>query len=199
MAISNGYCTLQDVKSRLDIKDSDNNSELESVITAVSRWIDRNRNRRIYAATETRYYTPEFHDYLIIDDLLSVTTLKTDDNADDTHETTWTTSDYNLWPANASAKNRPYDQIIITNSGDYSFPVGIINGVEIAGSFGYASTTPPAITEACILATMRVWKRRDALFGIIGSAEMGTIQAAMKMVNDSELMSLLETVPIRLV
>ena len=201
MAITNGYCTLAQVKSRLDIDDFADDSEMESVIEAVSRWIDgpMGCGRRIYAATETRYYTPDFKDWLIVDDLISVTTLKTDTTGNGTFDTTWTTSDYILQPMNAAYLSMPYDQITVATNGDYTFDPDIKRSVEIAGNWGYASTTPPQITEACILASMRVWKRRDMLFGTVGNADLGTVEAIAPIMKDGELRLLLDSVPRRLI
>lgn len=193
--MTNEYCTIASVKSRLSLTTTTYDSELESVIEAVSRAIDAKTRRCFYATTDTRYYTAEFHDMLIVDDLLSVTTVQTDDDADDTYETTWTTDDYLLEPYNTT----PYDLIMTSNNGDYSFPVGVRKGVKISGSFGYSATTPPAIEEACILASMRVWKRRDVLFGVAGSADLGTIQAITSVLNDGELRLLLESIPVRII
>jgi hypothetical protein len=199
MTITNGYATLAQVKSRLDITDNDNDAELESVITGVSRAIDANRGRRIYAATETRYYTPQFTDWLIVHDLLSLTTLKTDSTGNGTFDVTWTSSDYFLEPINAALDGEPYDQITITTNGDYTFDPVIKRSVEIAGSFGYAATTPPEITEACILVAMRVWKRRDILFGTSGNAELGTVEAIAPLLKDGEFKMLLDSVPMRII
>jgi hypothetical protein len=63
MAITNGYVTLPELKARLYSanpnmqQDPLDDAGLERVIEAVSRWIDADRGRRFYAATETRYYT----------------------------------------------------------------------------------------------------------------------------------------------
>jgi hypothetical protein len=187
--MANEYATLAQVKSRLDITDTDNDTELESVIEAVSRAIDRDRRTTFYATTATKYYTARWDDWLIIDHLLSVTKIETDDDGDDTHETEWSAGDYYLAPNSA-----PYTQIYTTNSGDYSFPIDIKRGVKIVGSWGYSATTPPAINEACILMAMRVWKRRDLIFGTAGNAELGTIEAIAPITRDGEIRTLLDTV-----
>ena len=197
MTITNGYATAAELKARLDIADYEDDSQLESVIEAVSRWIDTNRNRRIYAAAETRYYTATERDYIIVDDLLSVTTLSTDDNADDSYETTWTASDFLLMPFNAPSQNRPYTSINISHATKYSFPANVFKGVKIIGSFGYAAATPKPIKEACILASMRVFKRKDILFGTQGSAELGTVSAIASILRDGELNYILDAVPRR--
>ena len=199
--MANEYCTLASVKSRLDIATltTTYDAELNSVIEAVSRAIDARLRRRFFVATETRYYTANCGDWVIIDDCQSVSALATDDNGDGTYETDWAASDYILQPSNAITDGAPYCDIIINPNGDQTFPLHVPNGVKITGSFGYSDGAPPAIEEACILASMRVWKRRDVLFGTAGSADLGTYQAITSILNDGELRMMLESISVRVV
>ena len=167
---------------------------METAIEAASRWIDEKTGARFYASTETRYYTAEWSDLLYIDDLISVTTLKTDEDDDGTYEVTWTTDDYHLEPRNAALRNRPYRQIRITSDGDYSFPVRVRHGVELAGSFGYASSTPTAIKQACLLLAQRLYKRREAIFGVAGNVNVGISVVQANIRQDADIMTLLESV-----
>lgn len=202
MAITNGYATANQVQERLFPDNPDDatlDPIIERIIEGVSRWIDRKTGRRIYAATETRYYSPRDWRHLIIDDLVSITTLRTDENADGVFEVTWASTDYNLRPYNAALNNEPYTEIEVTPNGDYTFPTGYPRTVEIVGSFGYAATTPTAITEACVLASMRIYERRNVLFGVAGNADLGTIEAIAPILNDGEIRLLLDSIPMRLV
>jgi len=195
MTITNGYCSLVELKTQLGIEltDTDDDDELEPVVEAVSRWIDDKLGRRFYAASETRYFTATNTDYVIIDDLLSLTTLKTDTSGDGTYNQTWTNSDYRLHPRNASTDGEPYRMIRRAPQGSYYFP-DVLDGVEVAGSFGYASSTPSAIKQACLIASERVWKRKDLIFGTAGNADLGTIEAIIPLSNDGEIMALLSSI-----
>ena len=149
---------------------------LENVIMAASRHIDDLTHRWFYSDTQTRYYTPELPDLLYVDDLLTVTTLKTDEDGDGTYETTWTaTTHYNLLPYNASTDGKPYTMIERAYNGSYSFPL-LKRSVQLVGSFGYSATTPQAINEACLLMAARLFKRKDAPFGVIGSPDVGELR-----------------------
>ncbi len=176
MTITNGYTTLLTVKTALGIPvdERDDDFYLEATIESVSRMIDNHTGRRFYAETDTRYYAPISIDEIYTDDLLTVTTLKTDDDADGTFETTWTTSDYHLLPFNAATGGRPYTRIETSGYGSYSFPVGTKKAVQIAGSFGYCTTAnlPKPVAEACKLQSIRLFKRKDAPFGVIAGGEM---------------------------
>ena len=200
MAITNGYTDLPSLRDKLGFEKSStlkHDAALEKLIEAVSRWIDEHTKRRFYAATETRYYTATFHDDCTVDDLLSVTTLKTDDDGDGTFETTWTTSDYTLYPLNAALDGLPFTNIKTSVDGDQTFP-RLQRGVEIAGSFGYSSTTPKAIEQACLIGCMRVWERSKLIYGVVGGAELGTIQVVSTLQQDGEIKAMLKAMAKRL-
>ncbi len=208
MTITNGYATLDQVRRRLvdtslPVKDND----LETVIEGVSRFVDKDRGRRFYAASETRYYVPVSNDLVVIDDLLSLTTLKTDADADGTFEQTWTSSDYLLVPYNASTDGEPYTSIERVFQGSLLFPMGFrwsragartqigFRSVEVVGSFGYIASTPAAVHEFCVLVSMRIWQRREALFGSVVTAKSVTQIVGLNMDTESQL--LLNTIPRR--
>ena len=164
---------------------------LERAVEAISRAIDLITWRRFYAATETRYYKAERRDVLTVDDLLSVTTLKTDMDGDRTYEDTWTTSDYDLMPFNATLDSVPYQSLEITPNGDYSFPT-IAKGVELKGSFGYSSTTPAPIEEACLLGASRLIQRKKTPLGVSAAAAVGELSVVVtKLKADPDFMGLI--------
>jgi hypothetical protein len=175
MALTNCYCTLAQLQARMDIDDTVDDVILEHVITGVSRMIDQHCRRRFYAATETRYYTPKQHQWCVVDDLLSVTTLATDDDGGRTWATTWASTDYELVPSNAVVDGQPYTAIETSPNGTYWFPL-INRGLKIAGSFGYATTTPAVIREACLIQAARIFKRKDSPFGVAGVGELGVMR-----------------------
>ncbi len=199
--VTNGYVTLTELKNHIQANggggftaaDDDN---LSIAINAASRWIDRQKHTSFYARDETRYFTAKYGDLLYVDDLLSVTTLKTDDNADGTYETTWATTDYVLEPRNAAlgSEPQPYRQIRYNVNGDYSFPVNVRDGVQIVGSWGYASSAPAAIKQATLLMAHRLWKRKDAIFGVAGTAALGITMVQAKITTDTDIMTLLDSI-----
>ena len=192
MTLTNAYTTLNNFKERVEIDDSLDDAALEKIITATSRAVDDITNRRFYAATETRYYTAERADYLRVYDLLSVTTLKTDEDGDRTYEVTWATTDYDLMPFNATLDGEPYTWLEITPDGDNAFPTGLTKSTELKGSFGYSSTTPAVIEEACLLATHRLLKRADTPLGVSAAAALGQHQVVVRdLAGDPDFMALI--------
>jgi len=180
------YCTNAELKARLTISDTNDDSIITQVVSAVSRWIDDFCGRRFYttAADETRYFTARDTDLLKPGDIVSITTLKTDTDGDRTYETSWLTTDYDLEPYNASLKNEPYRKIRITPNGLQSFPT-LNKSVQIVGKFGW-STTPSQVKEACLIQCERIFKRKDAQFAVTGDAASGELRLIPKLDVDAQ-------------
>lgn len=212
------YSTTALLKERLSISDTPDDTMLATIITAVSREIDGWTKRRFYTtvADETRYYTPEFSDVLLPGDIVAVTSLATDADGDRTYETTWATTDYDLEPFNASLDGRPYESLRVTPNGRYRFPVSggsrmavtglgsffltsssampartVTKGVKIVGKFGW-STHPAVVAEACLIQSARLYKRKEAPFGVAGSGEFGQTTFIAKL--DPDVKTLLDDV-----
>lgn len=177
MAITNGYCTLAEVRQLLgysNVLETTSDALIEKVIEAASRAIDGWCNRRFYTtdADETKYYTAKHYNVLFPEeDIVSITTLKTDEDGDGIFEITWATTDYLLLPF-----NQPYKNIIeVDPEGDYTFP-DTKKGVQIVGKFGYCAIAdrPSEITTFCMLLAVRLFKRMsEAPFGVMGFSETG--------------------------
>lgn len=173
MAISNGYCTLADLKTRLSISDSTDDTMLEDMIEATSRWIDTFCRTRFYVTSESRYYTALSDGRVIIDDCTTVSALVSDSGGDRTYETEWESTDFDMTPFNAETVGEPYTAIQATPDGSYSFPTGIAKGVKVTGSFGAYSSAPEPVKEACLLLGEYLYKRKDAPTGVLGIREFG--------------------------
>lgn len=171
------YATLAQFKAAVNITDSTDDSALQNVLDATDSLIDLYCDRRtgFGTASETRYYTAEDFRYTLTDDLVSVTTLQTDDNADGTYETTWTVAtDYRLAPVNAALDGFPYTQVEVSTAWTKNFPKDVWNGVKVVGVFGFPAV-PAAVTQAAIIQANAVWSSRTAPFAVIGSVDLGGI------------------------
>lgn len=174
MAITNGYATLAEVKAALRITDSTDDTLLENSIEGASRRIDGYCNRFFYQKSATVTMYPRDNYYIqLADDLVSVTTLKTDDDGDGSYETTWTVStDYLLEPLNATVQSRPYRRVVAV--GGKTFPLVPLPdppSVQLVGVWGW-SAVPDDVREACILLSMRQFARYNAALGVVGFADM---------------------------
>ena len=193
MPITNGYTTLANVKAHKDITtvNATDDGIIEDLVEAASRYIDGFCMRRFYSTTndETRVYSAANGKRVYTDDLLSVTTLKTDEDGDRTYEITWATTDYDMLPDNASLDGAPYTYIQITPLGRYSFPRQQ-KAVQIVGKFGYClvANVPPDIEMACRLIVINMYTNR------FGQSNQGaaTITGAGVVITPSDIPS---TVP----
>ena len=197
MAITNGYTSKAEYKQRFYDEgqgDTKDDAAIEAVIEAVSRSFDEICWQRFYTTSsdETRYYTAvRRYELFLPDRIVSINTLKTDEDGDRTYEVTWTNTDYDKMPYNATLDGEPYRWLETTPNGDYSFPVGIAKGVEISGKFGWSSA-PPGIVEACLLASHRLMARRNSPYGVSGAAAVGNLTLTVeKMKSDPDIMELL--------
>jgi hypothetical protein len=188
--MANLYATVEQLKQRINITDTVDDVVLDMVLDAVSRAIDNFCNRFFYstAAGTVRYYTPIYTDEVQIDDCVALSAVVTDSDGDRTYEDTWTATDYDLLPENAGSVD-PYTSIAVTPDGDYSFPRGVRKGLKLTGTWGWPAV-PPAVREACLIQSARIFKRKDAPFGITGSPEMGQMRLGRF---DPDVQWLLET------
>jgi hypothetical protein len=178
MAITNGYATLIQVKAALRISDSTEDTLLELAIEAASRAIDGNTGRNFYSSgTATRYFAPDDDFVLQIDDLAgTAVTIQTANNADGVYDVTWASSDYQLEPLNGNSDGISWPATRIRAIGNYLWP--ILNGealAKVTGLWGWSST-PIAVTQACIIQSSRIYKRLDSPLGVAGFGDMGVMR-----------------------
>ena len=190
MANDQRYASPAELKSALGISDTTDDRRIGAVLDAISRAIDEHCGWRFYTtdSDETRYYTAEYTDvFYCVDPIVSLTTLATDSDADRTWGTEWESTDYDLMPFNAEADGEPYRWIETTPDGDYPF-VTVAKGLKLTGTFGWPSV-PDQIREATLLCAEKLFKRKDAVFGVMGVTELGIVQKIIR--EDSELALLL--------
>jgi hypothetical protein len=171
------YATLSEFKAAVGITDTVDDSALQAVLDATDTLIDLHCDRKtgFGTASETRYYTAEDYEYVLTDDLVSVTTLQTDDDANGTYETTWTSgTDYVLAPRNAALDGFPYTEIDTSVTWPRNFPKDVYLGVKVVGVFGFPSV-PAAVKQAEIIQANAVWASRVSPYAIVGSADLGGI------------------------
>jgi hypothetical protein len=171
------YATLSEFKAAVGITDTTDDTALQAVLDATDTLIDLHCDRKtgFGTASETRYYTAEDWEYVLTDDLVSVTTLQTDDDANGTYETTWTSgTDYVLAPRNAALDGFPYTEIDTSVTWPRNFPKDVYLGVKVVGVFGFPSV-PAAVKQAEIIQANAVWSSRTAAFGIVGSVDLGGV------------------------
>jgi len=177
MTITNGYCTLADLKAVLRIIDNVDDVALQARIEEASRAIDDYCDRRFYkdaSASSRIYYSPS-GDFVLTDDIASTAGLivKVDTTRDGTYATTLSSNQYQLEPLNAVSRGVSINRIMAVPAG--SFPKsGMPAPIQITAIWGWPSVPTP-IKSACILMAGRLLKRGDSLLGVAGFGDLGAI------------------------
>lgn len=167
--MSTPYATVVELTDYLDIQGTDSDALLEARIEAASRAVDGWCGRVFYTTEEPRVFTAADHRVLSVPDLLEVASLEIDSAGDRTYATSWDAADYDLEPLSGP----PYASVWTV--GSRAFPLHR-RGVRITGTWGYSETIPAAVREATLLQASRLYKRKDAPFGVAGSVEHGQLQ-----------------------
>lgn len=186
------YVELEEFKSTAELTGTNfANEDIRQALVAASRGIDSMTGRRFYLdadANQVRYFSgadvvrgdasrrwwdgfewlanPGWE--LRVDDLVAITSLKTDADGDGTYEQTWAQgTDFTLESRNAPADGSPYTTIRIPPGGNFRFPV-YADSIEITGQFGWADV-PAAIKQATTILAARLLQRaRQSPTGIAG-------------------------------
>ena len=144
------YASIADIKGVLGITATTDDTMIRKIVEAASRSIDNYCNRIFVTQTSTKYFDGAI--ILWVPDLLSITTLKTDEDGNGTYENTFQVStepvDYLLYGIGLedSYNTFPKTRVELGEDSDYgSFANGVKRGVEIVGIWGYGdgiSATP---------------------------------------------------------
>ena len=147
------YADLTTLKSSgvLNIPGTGFDIRLRGLMETASRLIDRYCNRHFYVLVVTKKLDGDGGTELMVPDLISITSLKTDDDKDRTFETTWVATDYLLYPPNASPHQRmgrPYIRILVdTEAGSQDVFTKGMQTVQIEGKWGYREVTEDSGTD----------------------------------------------------
>jgi len=176
MAIVNGYCSLQDVKSALRLTDNVDDGLLEKAIESASRRIDGYCGRFFYKTASTAINIYPINEYLLRmpEDLANATvTIKIDSTANGTYATTLTQGvDYILEPTDASLRGYPYVHARMVGGATFPlFTVPSFPTCQVTGFWGW-NAIPADVSQACVLLAMRQFARLNAALGVVGFADM---------------------------
>ncbi len=189
MAITNGYCTLAEVKAALRLTDNVDDTLLENAIESASRRIDGYTGRFFYKMNQTAITMYPYNEYMLFfpaDVSSSSITIKIDTTADGTYATTLVQGvDYILEPTDAVLQSRPYLNARMV--GGATFPLFVTPSfptVQVTAQWGW-NTVPDDVNQACVLLAMRQFARLNAALGVVGFADMAiTVRAVDPDVRD---------------
>jgi len=170
------YCTEEEVRLRMghpNANDANLSTRIVDAIPAAQQLIDGDTGRTFEASTRTITFGADDHAYVLrVPDLISVTTLKVDDNDDGVYEVTIAASGFELDTLHTTQPGWPYDTVRLLDR-TWPTPGKRRRRIEIVGSWGW-SAVPSPINQACALLAARIAQRPSrALFGIEAAGEMG--------------------------
>lgn len=191
--LTNTYLELEEFKSTTELTGMNfADADIQNVLVSTSRGIDEAFGRRFYLdpnANQVRYYTPAWNSpRLWIDDLVTLTTLKSDDSGDGTFENTWTANtDFVLGPLNAAADGKPYTHIEINPAGSLRWPThGYPRTIEVTGKFGWPAVPPNVKTLTRLIAGRLLKRIRMSPEGFIGLDGAGAVVRAAGYARDPD-------------
>lgn len=142
---------------------SDYDVALGWFITSASRAIDREIGKwddYFYPTTdgETRYFDGTGTRELWIDDIVSLTSVSVSESGGlaSSDYTAWSSSDYIILPHNQTPKTI----LLVDNlNGSKIYWEPYIKAVKVVGVFGYSTTPPQVIKQACSIQALRWFQR----------------------------------------
>ena len=184
MSVTNGLCTLIDLRSALyngTTQGLDDDGKLERAIESASRKIETWCGRVFTADTSasTRVFVADSGDEVSVDDISSTSGLvvKVDTAMDGTFTTT-ISAGYQLEPLNGRRNGIawPYTEICLVNNATAWFPIyGEQALVQITAKWGWPGIPAP-IRDACIIQAAAVLKGPESPFGVAGLGDMGIMR-----------------------
>ncbi len=175
MAVTNGYCTLQEFKEWTSAPSDKSDDEREAAINAASRSIDEFCQTFFYETlSEPRFFDGDGTDLLELgarNPLSSPEGVSVDTTGDGVFDEVWTASDWQALPLNKSRAGQPFTEIAAV--GDYGFDLNTNarwGNIQVDGLWGW-SDVPADIHLACMLLANRNLSRRDSPVGIVAGVE----------------------------
>ena len=182
MPITNGYATLSTVKAAARLTDAVDDTLLELAIESSSRLIDGHCQRHFYVtSSEARYFAADNSYACTIDDVAGTAiTVQTSSGIDGVFDETWAANDVQLEPLNrmSAGLRFPVSRLIAIN--DYLFPVDPKGeaAVKVTAQFGFGTAIPVDVQQACVLMSLRQFKRYDSPLGVAGFGDMGAVRVS---------------------
>lgn len=181
MALGDSYCTLAELKTRLGISDTTDDTVLTAAVSSASRQVELYCRRQFNDAgsTSSRVFVPTSPTLTMVDDFWTTTGLvvSTMTGDDGMFDTIWADTDYQLEPLNgiqAGITGWPYWRIRATQS-NYYYRGRFTGSVQVTARWGWASVPAP-VKEATLALAEEIYKLKDSPYGIAGFGEFGMVR-----------------------
>jgi len=175
------HVTPAELKDRTGIDDSLDDLQILGACMASTEGINLHCDRVFTRTAGTRIFEARCGNLLDRVDIVSITTLKTDEDGDGVFETTWSVSDYELKPVDALWKPGgpwPYEQV--SAIAGRRFPIALGYGrsarVQIEGVFEFPRI-PSSVKMSAAIVANDLLKLGGMSFGVQGYGEYGLVRA----------------------
>lgn len=165
------YCTAEELKSRLQISTTSDDSEIALAVAAASRAVDGYCGRYFWRGTDTRTYVPRDLYQTRTDDLVSVSALATDPAGNTaqggTFPVSWPAGSFQLLPYNPGTFGEPWPFTKVRAVGGFTFPWVVplllmrMDRVQVTGVFGWPAV-PAVIRSMTLTVAAEVFRSKDA-------------------------------------
>ncbi len=196
------YCTIADVKARIEKTKAGDDVWLAELVTGASRKIDRTCRRPdgfvAPSVASARTFSGSGNAIQWLDECAAISLVEVKDSATDSTYTAWASTDWIPGcgdPVHSPDFNRlPYRWIMVDPTGSYDHfasgryawrrgfrpePAQLSRGVttvRVTARWGYALTVPDDIREACCMQVARWYKRfQSAMADAVASVDMGQL------------------------
>lgn len=153
--------------------DAARNARYQLALDTASAMVDQDTGRVFTSTVATKTLMSAGEQLLVVPDLVSVTSIKVDEDGDGVFEETLTAADFELISFNETHAGWPYQAI---NRIDDFWPIPVWGGrrrlVEVVGTWGWASVPMP-IKQATLLMAARQVARGNASLGVQGVSDFG--------------------------
>lgn len=171
------YATRTELKSLLKITDTDRDAQLDDALAAAEAAVDQRCGRTFTLATEASARTFSARRQVLSTADGQRLILRTDIGSTDdlavaigtTGAWTTITASVETWPLNALAEGRPITSLLLLGG---AWPSSGGQRVQVTARWGWPSVPEP-VQQATRILAMRLWKRKDSVEGMVGSAEWG--------------------------
>lgn len=165
------YADMDQLKYALELTGTAHaDGDMQLCLESASRAIDHVTGRYFSKSNSgvERWYTALVPRTLEIDDLVTLESLKTDNNGDGIFEMTWQVNrDFVLEPLNAQVDGVPYETVRVHEGGALGSWPCHTRAIQITGTWGWAEV-PAGVVEACLIIATKAFKRkREAPFGVL--------------------------------
>lgn len=181
MALGDSYALLSELKARLSIGDTADDTALTAALAVASRGIESCCHRQFNDAgnASARLFYPDTRCRVVVDDFSTTDGLviEIDSGSDGTFETTLDAADYELYPLNGVVDGQtgwPFWKIRTVRT---YFPHRTERAsIRVTARWGWTAVPAP-IKEATLILAEDIFKTKDTPFGAGGYGDFGRIRA----------------------